>query len=227
VLWTLGHESWPQLRKIYIKLVKVSDPRLKRTLSHSIHEIAKIIGEEDAEQDLLPVIKLYLKDNIKDVRSGSMKALPVFLEHISVQSRLPFIDNLATEEIQKDWRMKVIVAKNIGKLAMLFPSHLVKNKLTQLFYKFSHDRNHAIRKAASKNLVYFLEKFSDDPEYQEQMIKTVKLNFFRDAAYWRRLSFLMMAGGVMKNRELFETHFMDEFLQLGNDSVINVKIKLA
>lgn len=39
-IYTLGKESWPQFKKIYIKLSKFNDARIKKTLSHSIHELA-------------------------------------------------------------------------------------------------------------------------------------------------------------------------------------------
>ena len=43
-IYTLGKENWDVFRKIYLKLVRFNDGRIKRTLAHSIHELARILG---------------------------------------------------------------------------------------------------------------------------------------------------------------------------------------
>jgi serine/threonine-protein phosphatase 4 regulatory subunit 1 len=48
-VYVLEKESWPVLRKIFLKLARFNDPRIKRTLSHSIHELARILGTEITE----------------------------------------------------------------------------------------------------------------------------------------------------------------------------------
>lgn len=45
VLDAMGREKWePDLVKLYYKLIKTQDKRIKITFSESLHEIAKIIG---------------------------------------------------------------------------------------------------------------------------------------------------------------------------------------
>ena len=43
-IYTLGKDRWDDFRKIYLKLSKFNDSRIKRTLAHSIHELARILG---------------------------------------------------------------------------------------------------------------------------------------------------------------------------------------
>jgi serine/threonine-protein phosphatase 4 regulatory subunit 1 len=46
VLDAVGREKWESdLLRVYEKLLKVQDKRIKITLSESLHEIAKLIGE--------------------------------------------------------------------------------------------------------------------------------------------------------------------------------------
>lgn len=49
VLLTLGHKSWLKLKPVYNSLIH--DPRWKvrRSLSFSLHEVAKILGPELTE----------------------------------------------------------------------------------------------------------------------------------------------------------------------------------
>lgn len=44
VIDALGKERWVDLHKLYEKLLKTNDKKIKITLSESLHEIAKIIG---------------------------------------------------------------------------------------------------------------------------------------------------------------------------------------
>lgn len=74
-IYTLGKEEWERFRKVYIKLAKFNDPRIKKTLSHSIHELAKLLGQEITEEDLLPIIERFLRDSLTDVRVGALKNL--------------------------------------------------------------------------------------------------------------------------------------------------------
>jgi hypothetical protein len=59
-------------------LTKSNDARVKKTLAHSIHEIAKIIGTEQTETLLIGILNSYLKDGLKEVRAGVLKHLHEF-----------------------------------------------------------------------------------------------------------------------------------------------------
>ena len=48
--------------KLYYKLIKANDRRIKVTFSESLHEIAKIIGEEYTEKYLFKVVDTFFKD---------------------------------------------------------------------------------------------------------------------------------------------------------------------
>jgi serine/threonine-protein phosphatase 4 regulatory subunit 1 len=68
VLLTLGPSSWGSLKKTFFKLSKSSDVRVKSTLAHSLHEIAKILGPEISESELIPLAKNYLKDGLSKLK---------------------------------------------------------------------------------------------------------------------------------------------------------------
>lgn len=73
ILFILKTECWPTLEELYIKLSKSSDPRIKKTLAYSIHEIAKLIGQQQTEEMLIKILHQYLKDGLKEVRIGVIK----------------------------------------------------------------------------------------------------------------------------------------------------------
>ena len=112
-IYTLGRDNWDQFKKIYIKLAKFNDGRIKKTLSHSIHELARILGPEITEEDLVPIMERFLKDSINEIRIGALKNLHVFLAEVKPESRHGFIKYILqknTEESQYDWRQKLVLA---------------------------------------------------------------------------------------------------------------------
>lgn len=62
VVLTLGPSRWPSLLKLFQALVRSND-MVKKPLACGLHEIARIIGEERAESDLLYVLELFLRDS--------------------------------------------------------------------------------------------------------------------------------------------------------------------
>lgn len=118
-IFTLGKDSWGRFRKIYLKLAKFNDGRIKRTLSHSIHELAAILGPEITEQDLVPVLEKFLKDQMIEIRVGALKNLHIFLKEVDSEKREKFIKYIVEtyNDAQYDWRTKVILAQNLGKYA--------------------------------------------------------------------------------------------------------------
>ena len=111
-IYTLGKENWPQFKKIYHKLAKFNDGRIKKTLSHSIHELAQILGPEITEEDLVPVIEKFLKDQVSDIKVGALKNLHIFLAEIAPENRSDFIRYIVDtyNEAQYDWRTKLVIA---------------------------------------------------------------------------------------------------------------------
>ena len=43
-IYVLGKDSWDKFRNVYLKLCKFNDLKIQRTLAHSIHELARILG---------------------------------------------------------------------------------------------------------------------------------------------------------------------------------------
>ena len=82
VLYTLGPKSWAKLKPLYETLVRDTRWKVRRTLSFSLHEIAKILGPEMAEKELLNTLFTFLKD-IPEVREGVTLNLPKYIEVLS------------------------------------------------------------------------------------------------------------------------------------------------
>lgn len=51
-----------------MKVANFNDTRIKITLASSLHELAKILGQEYTEEDLLPCLDRFLNDPNPDIR---------------------------------------------------------------------------------------------------------------------------------------------------------------
>ena len=90
-IWVTGPDEWHKFRALYNKLTSVSDVQTQRTLSCSLHEIAKILGPELTDSDLLGIADRFLRHNNPDVRLGIMKNLHVLLAEVPESKRQHYI----------------------------------------------------------------------------------------------------------------------------------------
>lgn len=90
-VFVFGSDEWPRFQSLYHKLTKMNEVRIKKTLSASIHELAKILGPKYTELDLLPCMERFLKDKAMDIKLGALKNLHIFLDQISPEKREIFI----------------------------------------------------------------------------------------------------------------------------------------
>lgn len=111
-VYTLGRERWEQsLRKLFIKLAKFNDPKIRRTLACSIHELALLLGPNYTQEDLVPAMERFLKE--PDSRVVALKELHVFLGECSPETRQNFIKYIVQGEQTEgkfDWRTRLVLA---------------------------------------------------------------------------------------------------------------------
>jgi len=87
----------------------------------------------------MPVMDRYLRDNDKEIKINILKNLHIFLQQVDAPQRLPYIDLImqTQEKYKKDWRIKNLLALNLGKFASLFDADIVYNQIMPLFFNFT------------------------------------------------------------------------------------------
>jgi serine/threonine-protein phosphatase 4 regulatory subunit 1 len=86
---------------------------VRQTLSHSLHEVAIILGTELTESSLLSTFDLFLKD-LDQVKAGVVRHLAKFLAVLSPATRETYINTV--EDIQSEsvnWRFRKLIAKYV------------------------------------------------------------------------------------------------------------------
>lgn len=55
-----------------------------------------------------------------------------------------------------------------------------------MFFKFCHDSVHKVTEVASNSLAHILERFKDDEDKQNGIVKVVKKNFYVSTTFKKR-----------------------------------------
>lgn len=90
VVLQLGRARWSELRELFAVMIRNTDKAVRCTLAHSLHEVGRIIGPEQAESDLLPAFDLFMRD-IDDVKTGVIKHVASFLSTLSPGTRESYL----------------------------------------------------------------------------------------------------------------------------------------
>lgn len=135
VLQTVGVERWGELRQVYHSLVQSHSFSVKETLATSLHEIAKILGEKLAEEELVAVFEEMIQDVHEAVRLGIVKHLADFLRLLSMPCRvsyLPLLDDILQSTNPFNWRLRQSLAAQLPELMTLPPPQNVFSTLFPL-----------------------------------------------------------------------------------------------
>ena len=80
-----------------------------------------------------------------------MKNLHIFLAEVAPATRKKFLQSILTssEGVQLDWRVKHVLATNIGNYSLLFDRETVIIRFLPLFFRYSFDQVSKVAEAAS------------------------------------------------------------------------------
>ena len=147
VVLTAGADYWDShLKDTYLNLTKDYQIKVRRTFAYSLHEIARIIGPERTERDLVQIFALYLMD-LDDVKQGVLEHLAEFLGTLAVSSRNEYIPILAEvwDGVMTNWRLRDILAGQLRDIALLFDAARVVEHILPLAIRACQDEFAAVR----------------------------------------------------------------------------------
>ncbi len=150
VALTIGRSNWPLLRETYDCLASDMQWKVRRTLASSIHELGVILGEEALVKDLIPIFNGFLKD-LDEVRIGLLKHLADFLKLLPPDLRkeyLPRMQEFLKMDNERNWRFRMELTEQIGRLVPLFEAEEVKEHLAPIALILIKDKVAAVRNSA-------------------------------------------------------------------------------
>ena len=204
VVSAVGKERWSELEDPYVNLVKDVEWKVRRTLSYSLHEIGKVVGPEISERILTQAFDLFLRD-LDEVKIGCVTHCADFLGCLTDSARqkpLLTIANLPQET--ENWRLRELIAHNMGKLSLLTTPKTCKDILQNAIIRLAEDQVADVRLAAFPSFGKVFKKLSEgDKNEHGDLLKWV-LGLLPGAGddakshYQRRQMFVQIAGCCLK-----------------------------
>eukprot|EP01036_Dinobryon_divergens_P028473 gene28473-37423_t len=126
VLQIIGKNRWKEVRTVYHSLAQSRNVSIKQTLAYSLHEVAKILQDQQlVEAELVPVFEHFIQE-VEAVQMGVMKSLSSFLSLLSQPCRLsylPLLHDMLHSTNPFNWRLRQSLAVQLPDLIRL-PSEI-------------------------------------------------------------------------------------------------------
>eukprot|EP00931_Biecheleriopsis_adriatica_P025840 TRINITY_DN15782_c0_g1_i1.p1 TRINITY_DN15782_c0_g1~~TRINITY_DN15782_c0_g1_i1.p1 ORF type:complete len:588 (+),score=127.56 TRINITY_DN15782_c0_g1_i1:84-1847(+) len=145
--------------------LSVDAQSVRSALAHAIGPVAKVLGKDVTERQLLTLITDLLKDEFHDVRLNMAGHAGLICEVLTkdgmVHSLINTVQGLITQTIFNDnhWRIRERVVEQVPKLCRLFGQELFQTKLEQIFFVSLFDSVHSVRQAAVLHLPEICKTF--------------------------------------------------------------------
>ncbi|KAJ9469211.1 Serine/threonine-protein phosphatase 2A 65 kDa regulatory subunit A alpha isoform [Diplonema papillatum] len=235
VVRAVGKERWSDLEDSYVLLVKDVEWKVRRTLSFSLHEIGKVVGPEVSERILTQAFDLFLRD-LDEVKIGCLSHCAQFMACLSESARHKHLHAIAAlpQELE-NWRLRELIAQNLGQLAELVTPKVCKDLLQAPAIRLAEDQVADVRLSVFPSFGKVYKRLTEGEKNEhEELLKWIigllpkagEAENLSKSHFQRRQMFVQMAGyccieGV--NPDVF----LDEFDKLASDKVPNVRLTLA
>ena len=140
------------MKQIYNQFINDKEYHIKVTISNSFAVISKLIGTENSEKDIVPVIMSFFKNHSFAIKSTIINILPEYISTIdNIDIKAQFLDcfEKMSDETKK-WRSKKEFALVIGKLSGIYCDNTIVNKLLPVIVPLYFHTVHEVRIKAIK-----------------------------------------------------------------------------
>ncbi|KIP08182.1 hypothetical protein PHLGIDRAFT_117498 [Phlebiopsis gigantea 11061_1 CR5-6] len=229
VALTLGRERWHEIRELYLSLSENPMVKVRRTLAASLGEIARIIGPEQAKQDLVRVWWTSMHAEESEVRLKAVETLTSFIPALGDAERSDILKGLNGDVWARlrMWREREAVMKALGGWAAIIS--LDETVLRGLLRKGLQDTVASVREESVTALAALAVAWSTRPQSLEhlwEMLRTLATS----SSYRHRMTSLSCYQTVLlalKDFSLLSESFLQTLKSLGKDSTVDVRIRTS
>ena len=225
---TYGNENWDKLKLCFIKMSEQKDENIILPLASSLGEIAKILGPELTESDLLEFVDKFYK-NSGEIKMKILSILPDIIRNISSNKKNQYLENIKIMIGNRDdkWRKRLNYSKIIGKYNNTYSDSIIYKRVFPIAINFCFDDVNQVRiKSAGHNSRIILQLISGDTEYKDKTLKIIQ-SFARSINYSYRQLFILMCKHIFEKKDVWEKDISPLLVDLAYDKIINVRISLA
>ncbi|KAJ7940742.1 armadillo-type protein [Mycena leptocephala] len=234
VALTLGRARWGELREAYLEIADNREVAVRRSLAASLGELAKIIGEENAERDLMGVWWDAVRSEEEEVREKALDCVQVFVAALGKEPRIAIVSGLLTiwqEGVFRGWRERKGIARSLTGLANSVGRD-IPGVLRGLLRMALEDGVAAVREAAVSALPHLWGMFAD----QEAVIADLRENIralSQSETYRQRMTFVACLQALLADAPDIQSFLISEdalwsaVSYLADDAVVGVRIGIA
>jgi len=200
VIVTIGRGRWFEVREAFLSLARSDCPELRRSLSCSLHEVARVLGPDLSENELVPVFEAMLNDS-EAISFGVTSHLADFLANVSPSWRvsfLPALKELLDRAMGKKWRSRETISWQLRGLASLLRPADAHDVLVPLVAELLHDKVAQVRQVAIEAAPAIAAALAsgEAPELQTEFVDMLKA--LAGAGFQERQTFVLLACNVMQ-----------------------------
>jgi len=198
---------------------------VRAALAQVLGPVAKALGKEITQRQLISLITELMKDEFHDVRLNIVSHAGLVCEVIGteglVQSLLHTVQNLIMDN---HWRIRESVVEQVPKLSRLFGMELFHNKLEAIFLSSLRDSVHSVRQAATHHLAEIAKIFG--PTWtEEHLLPKLLEQYSASSGYANRVTTLHVLPqvSIVMTPEQLNQYIVPLLVKATKDSVPNVR----
>ncbi|XP_054711715.1 serine/threonine-protein phosphatase 4 regulatory subunit 1-like isoform X2 [Uloborus diversus] len=245
VALTLGREYWPCLKETFDALSSdlqgfIMMWKVRRTVASSMHQLAVILGPDLTSSDLLPVFSRFICD-LDEVRIGILQHMSEFLKVLRLEERRGFlpsfrqflISNSDTDNNDKNWRFRLILAEQLVSIADLYEPQDVREYLVPLTLTLIRDKICEVRLAAVLVMAAVMRRMSQSPtsDLTKNVLSELTDKFIHAPKWLHRQLYVYICQAFITEKSLPPDQFAEDalphLLYLCWDRIPNVRIAIA
>ncbi|KAJ1019250.1 hypothetical protein NDA13_006170 [Ustilago tritici] len=233
VVLTLGADQWSRLKLTHAELTRSHRPKVRKSLAASLHEIAKIIGQEATRDDLLPAATRFISDDDAEVRTAMFDNIDVFLSCLPQAGAENMLWELLSQWSSgslKDWRLRERLALHIPSMAKQFLLNDEDGNLVSLMQLALADPISAVRDAGIHCVPNLYKAFAEHDQVIADGFLGMVSDLGESPGYRLRVACLLCIGALVESgmqRSSCELLLLSRLNQMGDDSVVDVRIALS
>ncbi|EMD38440.1 hypothetical protein CERSUDRAFT_93975 [Gelatoporia subvermispora B] len=231
VALTLGRDRWPELRGLYLDLAQNTSYKVRRTLAASLGDLAKIVGEQHAKNDLMGVWWASICANEAEIRLKVIECLDVFVAAIGVNERREVLHGLENEISAgklKTWREREEVVKKLKSLILI--EGFERDVLRRLLLTGLDDSVAAVREAAVNAIPAFVRLWRGRPSLLEGLLDSIK-TMARGDSFRKRTMFVTCSQALILSDQsdvvVQDASFWVVLSALAEDRIVDVRIRIS
>ena len=219
-----GAEGWSHLRLVYTKMLSKADPAAAYLFCSRIHEVAKAVGPENTDRDLVPVFNDFHKN--KMLRLALINHLGEWIAALPGDERDSLFSYLKALGVSKDWRERAVLGQELGHILPAF-SKSIDDSLLHLSISLAMDRYDRVSVCGCTGTAQILTQlFAYNRDTAETGLELIKM-WANSRSWSARKRFLRVAAQLDCRRDGEFAGIREAVVRLAKDPVANVRVMVA